>query len=105
LSFSRIFGDLLRQTLLFFNYFFTVFLHNSKQNRGYDTATSGVEREERARFFKDTPHFGSLPQGERRDERVSPSPLPSPAGGEGRREMKRFKQCPSPYLLPRGGEG
>jgi predicted amidophosphoribosyltransferase len=39
LSFSRIFGDLLRQTFLFFNYFLPYFLHNRKQNRGYDTAT------------------------------------------------------------------
>jgi hypothetical protein len=52
---------LLRQTLLFFNYFFTVFLHNSKQNRGYDTATQGERREGR-KDFKKTPHPYPLPQ-------------------------------------------
>jgi hypothetical protein len=71
--------------------------------------------------------FGSLPQGERRIERISPSPLPSPAGwrgekedekiltmcphpdplprwGEGRKKMKRFKQCALTLALSRGGE-
>jgi len=45
LSFSRIFGDLFRQTFLFFNYFLPYFLHNRKQNRGYDTATQEERRE------------------------------------------------------------
>jgi hypothetical protein len=40
--------------------------------------------------INDTPHFYSLPQGERRIERISPSPYPLPRGGEGRRKMKRF---------------
>jgi hypothetical protein len=30
----------------------------------------GVERGERAKFFEDTPHFCSLPQGERRIKRM-----------------------------------
>jgi hypothetical protein len=81
---------LLRQTLLFFNYFLPYFLHNRKQNRGYDTATqSGEGKRKMKRFkhlltlpfsaewrglmkrkeFKDTPHFYSLPQGERREKR------------------------------------
>jgi hypothetical protein len=33
----------------------------------HPTLSSGVEREEKAKFFKDTPHFYSLPQGERRE--------------------------------------
>jgi hypothetical protein len=33
------------------------------------TLSSGVERGEGAKFFEDTPHFYSLPQGERRDGR------------------------------------
>jgi hypothetical protein len=37
--------------------------------------------------FNNTTHFYSLPQGERRDE------------------IKDFRENPSPYPLPRGGEG
>jgi hypothetical protein len=52
--------------------------------------------------FKDTPHFGSLPQGERRDGRKkfksTPHPCPLPRGGEGRRKMKRFLTSPHPTL-------
>jgi len=36
--------------------------------------------------FNGTSHFYSLPQGERRVERISPSPLPSPAGWRGKSE-------------------
>jgi hypothetical protein len=43
--------------------------------------------------FNGTPHFGSLPQGERRDEikdfRENPLPLPSPAEWRGKK-MKRI---------------
>jgi hypothetical protein len=46
--------------------------------------------------FNGTPHFYSLPQGERRDGRKNfkktPHPYTLPQRGEGRREMKRFKQ-------------
>jgi len=56
--------------------------------------------------FNGTPHFVSLPQGERRIERISPHPDPLQQNGEERRKMKRFKQCPShPDLFLRGGEG
>jgi hypothetical protein len=61
-----------------------------------------VERVEKERF-NGTPHFYSLPQGERRDERKKfkrpPYPDPLPRGGEERRKMKRFKHSltlPSP---------
>jgi hypothetical protein len=32
------------------------------------TLSSGVERGEGAKFFEDTPHFNSLPQGKRREK-------------------------------------
>jgi hypothetical protein len=52
--------------------------------------------------INDTPHFYSLPQGERRIERISPSPYPSPARVERRRrKMKRFKQYPLTLTLSR----
>jgi hypothetical protein len=34
--------------------------------------------------FNGTPHFGSLPRGERRIERMLPHPDPLPRSGEGR---------------------
>jgi hypothetical protein len=51
LSFSRIFGDLFRQTFLFFNYFLPYFLHNRKQNRGYDTATQEERKRKELKEF------------------------------------------------------
>jgi hypothetical protein len=50
--------------------------------------------------FNDTPHFYSLPQGERRIERISPSPLPSPAGWRGKKEDEKILTSPHPYPLP-----
>jgi len=47
---------------------------------------------ERAKFFKDTPRFCSLQQGERRDERVSPHPTLSRGverGEKGREGIKK----------------
>jgi hypothetical protein len=69
-----------------------------------------VERVDEGKRFNGTPHFYSLPQGERREKEnltESPSPYPLPRGGEGRkrRKMKRFKQSPSPYPLLQSGEG
>jgi len=40
----------------------------------------------------------------RGDKRISPHPDPLPQGGEGRKKMKRFKQCPLTLTLSRGGE-
>jgi hypothetical protein len=44
--------------------------------------------------FNGTPHFYSLPQGERRERRKdfkkTPHPYPLQRGGEGRRKMKRI---------------
>jgi hypothetical protein len=53
--------------------------------------------------FNGTPHFYSLPQGERRIKRVPPHPTLS--RGVERKKMKRFKQYPYPDPLPRSGEG
>jgi hypothetical protein len=57
--------------------------------------------------FNGTPHFGSLPQGERRDEikdfRENPSPYPLPQSGEGRRKKKYEKILTAPltFILSR----
>jgi hypothetical protein len=53
--------------------------------------------------FNGTPHFGSLQQGKRRIGRKNfkrpPHPCPLTQSGEGRMEMKRFKQCSLSYPL------
>jgi hypothetical protein len=40
----------------------------------------------------------------RGDKRIPPHPDPLPRGGEGRKKMKRFKQCPLTLALSRGVE-
>jgi hypothetical protein len=61
-----------------------LFLNVNRQTEALTLVLSCVGGEgERAKFFKDTPHFYSLPQGERRDGRKNfkrPITLPSPAG-------------------------
>jgi hypothetical protein len=52
--------------------------------------------------FNGISHFYSLPQGERKIERISPSPLPSPAGWRGKKEDEKILTIPPhPYPLPR----
>jgi hypothetical protein len=55
--------------------------------------------------FNGTPHFGSLPRGERRIERISPHPYPLPQGEREEGRWKDFNSTPHPEPLPRGGEG
>jgi hypothetical protein len=56
------------------------------------------------KVFNYTPHFCSLPQGERRDERKNfkryPSPLPSPAEWRGLTKGKDFRGTPHFCSLP-----
>jgi hypothetical protein len=63
---------------------------NVNRQRGMEALTlilsRGVEREIKGKRFNSTPHFGSLPQGERRDGR------------------KKFKSTPHPNPLPQSGE-
>jgi hypothetical protein len=40
--------------------------------------------------FNGTPHFGSLPGGERRIRRMPPHPDPLPQSGEGKVKMEGF---------------
>jgi len=56
--------------------------------------------------FNCIPHFYSLPQGERRIERISPSPLPSPARWRGEKEDEKILTMPPhPDPLPQGEKG
>jgi hypothetical protein len=80
-----------------------LFLNVNRQTEALTLILSrGVERVEKERF-NGTPHFYSLPQGERREKEnltESPLTLPSPAGEEGRKREDERKNFKRPLTLP-----
>jgi hypothetical protein len=71
------------------------------------TLSRGWRGKMKRKEFNSTPHFYSLPQGERRDEikdfRKTPSPLPSPTGWRGKKEEEKNLTAPLTFVLSRKG--